>query len=381
MPGVENPTDYIPIHTSDRIQFKKCRRRWNWNSPSRENLVPKRARSGVIFPLWFGTGVHAAIEWYYQNRDYSDDGIYPQEYFEDWYNEETSNLLELNTDWYMQNEEEFINHFELGMGMLTNYVTFAREHDNFEVIKTEYDFAVPVGHPENPLHMYDTRSGKMLPVMYKGRQDLIIRELEHGTYGIMDHKTATAIGEDYFEKLDMDEQCTSYLWAARFDNELLELTGGKYPQFVYYNTLRKVAPAPPTVTYPDSPQPKLSIARATESTTFDQWNKALDDMQLRGTPWHLGERVQDYEKYLKEVGWDQFFVRKHVARNEHEILNIAMQIELEAKDMLDLPSIYPNPSSDWYCMKCPFRAPCLATNDGSDVDYMLEENYEPNTDR
>src|SRR3954468_7715100 len=49
------------IRTSDRIGFKRCRRRWGWNSHLRGNLGPKEAQN----PLWFGTGMHFALEDYH----------------------------------------------------------------------------------------------------------------------------------------------------------------------------------------------------------------------------------------------------------------------------------------------------------------------------
>ena len=48
--------DIIPIHTSDRGTFKRCRRLWNWKSPSRMNLVQRADIYGISsafsLPLW-----------------------------------------------------------------------------------------------------------------------------------------------------------------------------------------------------------------------------------------------------------------------------------------------------------------------------------------
>lgn len=373
MPGAQNPKDYIPIHTSDRQQFKRCRRRWDWNSPSRQNLVPNRAQSGVIFPLWFGTGIHAALEYYYAAQTdvpMEPAGLTSPDVFVMWYNLEMQKLTTEAPQWYDEHADELMEHFELGIGMLDNYELYAKEHDNFRVIATEHDFAVPLG-----ISMYDWRAGYVLPVRYAGRQDLIIQDLETGTYGIMDHKTAADMGEDYFQKLELDEQCTSYLWAATQEQGLLP--SGAKPSFVLYNVLRKAKPQPPTMLQ----NGKLSISRSNESTTIDLWNQTLDANDLRDTDWHQQEKVQMYEEYLRQAGWGMFFKRQLVLRNEHEIHMIGEQIKLEAEDMLGLPNIYPNPTGDWYCLKCPFRAPCLATNDGSDVNYMLSENYTKNYDR
>src|SRR5436190_20967423 len=73
--------DIIPIHTSDRGTFKRCRRLWNWKSPSRMNLVQRADIYGISVPMWFGNGIHYALEQMYHpvlKRD-------PVEAFLQWY--------------------------------------------------------------------------------------------------------------------------------------------------------------------------------------------------------------------------------------------------------------------------------------------------------
>ncbi|KKK82723.1 hypothetical protein LCGC14_2800550, partial [marine sediment metagenome] len=54
------------IRTSDRINFKRCRRKWAWQSHLRHNL------EGIYRPepLWTGTGVHYALEDYHGENFY-----------------------------------------------------------------------------------------------------------------------------------------------------------------------------------------------------------------------------------------------------------------------------------------------------------------------
>ena len=67
LPTYDVPTKWniIPVHASDRATFKYCRRQWAWSSPSRLNLVPKVDVFGIRENLWFGTGIHHALEKYY----------------------------------------------------------------------------------------------------------------------------------------------------------------------------------------------------------------------------------------------------------------------------------------------------------------------------
>jgi hypothetical protein len=83
----------------------------------------------------------------------------------------------------------------------------------------------------------------------------------------------------------------------------------------------------------------------------------------------------DYLQYLKSES-KQYFRRTDVPIAGDEIQTIGEQICCEAIDMLGEPFIYPNPG--WHagnCKWCDFRLPCMATNDGSDVNWILKERY------
>ena len=64
-PEIPSKWDIIPIHTSDIANFKRCRRYWDWSSPTRTNLRHKVEIYGINFPMWFGTGIHYGLEKYY----------------------------------------------------------------------------------------------------------------------------------------------------------------------------------------------------------------------------------------------------------------------------------------------------------------------------
>ena len=64
-PVVPDKYDIIPIHTSDVASFLRCRRYWNWSSPAKNNLRTRADVSGINPNLWFGTGIHYALEKFY----------------------------------------------------------------------------------------------------------------------------------------------------------------------------------------------------------------------------------------------------------------------------------------------------------------------------
>jgi PD-(D/E)XK nuclease superfamily len=389
-PPIPDKMEVIPIHASDRGAFKRCRRRWDWSSPSRNNLVPKASVMGVSVPLWFGTGIHYALEHYYNPTLQRD----PVESFRYWFDLTwrggtiTKEELKLSYDYgvllndgtYRVNglqdilpdpdQEEFLMHKELGEKMMEFYKLYAQANDNFAVIMVEHDFSIPLG-----FDALDPRDGEIKQVHARGRMDTVIQDLETGRFGLIDHKSAIKIDEAYFEKLNKDDQITTYLWAAEREAEIHDLPY-KNMDYLIYQAIRKAYPKPPSVTSRGFP----SLDRTKESTTSGMFKQACETLGL--TSWlSSNEKAKGYYEWLQEVGDSQFIVRTTVPRNKFEKEACGRHIEMEARDMLNEPAIYPNPTGDWYCVRCSFRPPCLAKDDGSDFQSLLDNNYEPNKDR
>lgn len=390
---IPTKNEIIPIHTSDRFTFNKCRRRWDWSSPMRQNLVANVEQHGVVFPLWFGGGIHYALKemydptfqrdpveafltWYQLNWE---GGICDEDFLDFTYDRKPEltappydlgpnmyRIRGLRTMHYDPDPDEFEKHRELGENMLTYYKEYAAKNDNFEVLAAEHTFSVPIVHPVTgePLIWKDWRDdGKEKPVHLRGTQDAIIRDGETGRLGILEHKSAIDITEDYFAKLENDEQCTAYLSA-------LELETGEVASFVLYNAVRKAFPKPPTVLKNGLP----SINRKEESTTYDMFMRYLEtsgQMIIAQT----NEKYLAYMDYLQAIAEDQFIVRRKVRRNKFEIAAYRTHAYNQAMDMIDSPRIYPNKSNDFGCLRCVFRGPCIAKDDGSDHVMMLEDGF------
>jgi hypothetical protein len=405
-PKIPSKYDIIPIHASDRGTFKKCRRKWDWSSPMRNNLQPKVEMQGIYFPTWFGSGVHYALAQYYNpvlKRD-------PVETFNWWWDLQMyggevvgDQQLDLvydrkpqHTGAYLEtednpiykvrglyellpsyNDEEFEEHKDLGIGMLIFYKEYAEEHDNFVVICEEHTFSVPVTDDSgNVLRTIDIRDGREKEVHIRGTQDAIIQEQEYGKFGILEHKTAARIDEDYHRKLEKDEQCTTYMYAG--EREAREF-GLEYERifFVLYNALRKTYPKPPTPTK----NGLFSINRQMESTTSRMLHEYIARNSLEVVV-ESDEKLQAYVDYVERQGDRQFIERNYVHRNRAEIESCGERIFAEVSDMLD-PNlrIYPNPTGEYSCLNCIFRAPCIARDDGSDWKVLLEDQFEENWTR
>lgn len=326
------------IHTSDRIMFKRCRRKWDLGSLMRRGLEPIKVND----KLWLGTGVHHALKCYYG------EGENPVQAFLNWADEEVERIREENQGLWDEQEAMLQEQIELSKGMLEHYMIWAPKHDNFEVIHVEKDFVVPIRTPKGNRAMAD----------YVGRFDGIVRD-EHGLYWLLEHKTVSNRFD--VEKLPLDEQCGSYIWAAQ------QIYGIKL-EGVIYNMLRKKVPRKPEVLKRGGLSKNKNI-----DTTLEVYVQALVDYygSKDNVPW---QEYTDILQTLKDKG-NTFFHREKVRRSQKEIENLAEQIYWEYREMTSPKLvIYPNPTRDcsW---DCDFRSVCLAMNDGSDYEYMLESMF------
>lgn len=425
-----NPSkwDIIPIHTSDRSAFKNCRRAWSYSSPAVRNLVRKANIYGISEALWFGTGIHHALQRYYANQE--DPVVAWIEWFELQYSGgiiHSSDLAEfadrnpkphptiegaflvdgLDDILPSPDDIDFADYKDLGIGMMTFYKDYAPKHDNFTVVEVEHEFSVPILTPgkDQPMRAIDTRkmsedweplSGVPIhhinragllatksewekPVHARGRIDLIVQDNETGQYGIMDHKTAGTVGEDYFRHLPLDDQITTYVWAAQQEAAIHDLPWKKI-DFVIYQALRKCYPKPPT----ELKSGKPSTDRSKESTTPALFEAFIREHGLQ-IVFDNSDTMQSYYAYLLDQGDKVFIQRDVVRRNKFQVAQLGERLFHEAQDMLDIidkpEKHYPNPRKEYLCLNCAFRAPCEAKEMGYDHESMIEDGYVSNYDR
>lgn len=429
-PTIPSKFDVIPIHNSDRGTFKDCRRKWDWSSPARHNLSVRADVAGIYLPFFFGSGIHYSLESHYTPNLRRD----PVEAFKTWFHVQMNGGT-VTQDWLariydldpkpvpwpvgpptlpgqapigeelydptdtdiwqvrglrdMLPEGDQLDELEelldLGINMMEAYKEYAARVDDFEVVVTEHDFSVPIWDFENDciLMRRDTREhspnhGKLLEVHARGRMDAIGLK-PNGKMVVLDHKTADKMedSETLNLKLEGDEQVTTYLWAAEIEAKYYGLPHAGQPmEELIYNMLRKAYPKPPTIVRGGL----FSVDRKNESTTYElirEWMNDTDTMYS-----DLPEKHQNYIDWLREMGDEQFFVRKLVRRNRHQLANAGFRIYLEALDMLDPElRIYPNLRKTWECLNCQFRPPCLAIETGEDDAYLISENYSHTRDR
>jgi hypothetical protein len=279
--------------------------------------------------------------------------------------------------------EEYMAFRELGIGMMTFYREYAPKNDDFVIISPECKFSVPLVDPDTGkiMQRVDLREqspnyGMALEVHARGQRDAIYYRPSADKYGIIDHKTAAVIGDDYFDKLETDPQCSTYIWASQMEAHMYDLPYGDVDE-VLYQALRKKVPTEPTPLKNGTP----SLNRTEESTTAEMFEAYVRSENL--TVWFEDNaKAQGYYTWLLETGDENFIVRRYAYRNKAMVDNTGKQLAMVAKEMLN-PNldIYPNYTSDFRCTRCAFRAPCVAEQDGSGAGYMLDNGYERNRGR
>lgn len=321
------------IRTSDRQYFKRCRQLWDFTSKIRQNFEPIQR----IEALDFGTAMHSGLERYYDPLTW-ETGTLQQ------FNAKTAFLDSIKAVGTkvkigaLEFEERFEEQKELGLGMLEFYFAWAPSHDLFVPKLVEVEFEVPIP--------------GLNGVVYQGRIDLIVED-EYG-YWLVDHKTTAQLAQT--EWLALDDQCSSYAWAIR-EQLGLEVRG------VIYNELRKKAPRKPSVLRSGA----LSVNKS-QDTTYETYLATINE---------LGYKAKAYDsilQYLKDNP-KEFVRRTKVTYTSRMMDIVGKRIRAEAVNMLGDPDIYPTPSR-FNCNGCRFFAPCLALQEGSDPQFILDEMYE-----
>jgi CRISPR/Cas system-associated exonuclease Cas4 (RecB family) len=191
-----------------------------------------------------------------------------------------------------------------------------------------------------------------IPVFYQGRIDLILEDMRDGLYWILDHKTAAQFGQT--EHLELDAQCGSYVWGLK---KMLNLD----VQGIIYSESRKKVPKRPDVLKNGN----LSKNK-NQGTSYYAYLEAIEEG---------GHEIGFYREFLDylQTEGQEYFRRMQVHRSRAELASIERNIQQEAIDMLNNPSIYPNPDR-WNCNGCVFRTPCLMRQDNSDWQWHLDNS-------
>jgi len=337
------------IRTSDRISYRKCRRRWGWSSHLRGNLGVKQNPA----PLWMGTGFHFALEDFHGAQKWGSAAEAFQIYVE-----ATKRAARRDVNRLPADIDELTT---LATGMLSYYTDdWMRNRDPLKtyvfngVPQLEVNFRV-----ELP---FDATAYGYDRVDYSGTLDRVIED-EHGQLWIVEYKSAKTIQTLH---LDNDTQVSSYCWAGN-------LIYGRPITGVIYQQHRKELPHEPRL---------LSNGRLSQAKDQLITHRSLRRVMtnIYGSVEKAPTDYRDMLDYLvgqEDMDSDKFVRRDRARRNAHQCEAEGVKILLEVEEMLNPNlALYPNPDRTCQYM-CPFNGACTSLDDGSDYQYELDILMQP----
>lgn len=332
----------IEIHTHDRIGFKRCRRKWFFESELCRHVVPK----GVLnVNTWYGTGFHFVLEDYHGYRRFESPTKAFYAYLDAW-----ESLTELSP--------EALALADLSPGMFNHYTEewLPRRAE----YKTLWINGVPQVEVNFRIYIPELSEYAGVPVWYVGTLDRVVVDLM-GVLYVMEYKTAAKFD---IAKLETDPQINSYCWAGQ------ELYGRPIQGMVYLQFVKAVPQEPRILKNGD-----ISTAMD-QKTTYTKYLRALQDRYGVNASFPEGN-VNFLNKLstAESPEGDAFIRQDVVVRNKFNRAMEYRKILAEGYDMLN-PRLqcYPNSTRDctW---DCEYRDLCIMIDDGSDWEGLLAQEY------
>jgi hypothetical protein len=274
-------------------------------------------------------------------------------------------------------EDEYLNALDLGAGMFTYHAAYVHpKFDNwFRPVMVEIPFEVPLVDPDGPgmllrctnspqcgqTHSNDHNNDDSI-VVYGGRVDALVEDINDGGYYLFDWKTAALLSKND-EFLNLDDQFGGYCWALLVKLNL-DIRG-----FVYAET-RKDFPRNPRLLKRMHRGCIFSTVK-TQATTieiFEPYVAKHDPVAF------ANGNYDEYLDFLRSAEATQFSNRMPVMKSDVELEAIGHNISVEAADMVQHPRIYPN-ISRFHCNSCKYRQPCIGEFRGEHLDLLWEGSY------
>ncbi len=348
--------DYL-VTPADRAAFKRCRRQWDFTATTRRRLTPlppaapdldeaiRDALAVYYFPGmwdWDSTIVLPLVvkgldDSLARQRAERGGGSRPDDDDELW---------------------EAVR--DRGHTLLDRYFGWAPTVDRISPIRVSTDFDALVADPTDVDRGLAAPDGRA--VHYTGRIDLLAID-EHDRYWVVRHRV-TSGNLPPTEQLVLDEESVAACWAWGRFYDGMEVAGTIYNDLVApSDALDKSWRAAPTSL---ADHPRGGIPQ-NEPSGGGRGVSSLRRLYVQGREEETIERVRQTET--------DGFRRTIIRRSPRELNAAGRRIAEEAAEMVR-PDVrtYPTPAPE-NCASCFFVAPCLAVEQGRDVEPLLGESY------
>ncbi len=344
------------IRTSDRQGFKRCRRRWHFQSHLRLNLDQIRRPSY----FWIGTGGHFAMEDWHGHNYYG----HPVEAFRAY----VEGCKRASKRGRIQLPDDYPEQVTLGEGILDNYLNWCKNRDAFntlwidgepQVEQTIYVDLTPYlsdSHEADRLNQahwtdhYDR-------IFYRATIDRLIEVV--GEIWIADWKFLKSFDTN---ALEYDSQLSAYLWIA--NAIFVAPVAGAYKHM-----FRKELPKIPKILA----NGKLSTAK-NQMTNYGLYRESIVDIygSTKKAPPAVVDCLNDLSSRENEDR-DDFIKRERTRRTQEEMEAEGTLILMEVEDMINpgIP-IYKNSTRDcsWDCQQ---QEVCLMIDRDEDWEPYLKQ--------
>lgn len=373
--------DQVILRNSERKLFKECQ--WKWEREYVDRLKPRRQESVA---LWFGTGIHLALEeWYVTGKKR---GVDPRKTWKQYVYDSDAEMRYVNTSDPLGDFDQAVQALELGEDMLEGYLAEYGNDDDWEVLGTELDFQIRMpydrlsnqtGDDLTPPHITREKDDAIVV----GTIDLVFRDHSDGTIWLLDHKTAKALGTNNTQFLPMDDQAGLYCAVAERVLKAKGLIGqDERVSGIVYNYLAKRK---------GDTRPRNAAGLATNKPVKQDYIDALTELGplVKADPAELKKlKVADLEKRAHDLGvtvlgavskqqpqprFERKTVRRTPAKNRNQLKRV--QTDLTSMSLVRDNVLKPTKTTGVHCSFCPFLEICQLDEDGKDWSDMADQMY------
>jgi hypothetical protein len=231
-----------------------------------------------------------------------------------------------------------------GERLLRAYFTWAPTVDDFTPVRVEADFEFDVPDADRPGLDLLARDGRA--IRFRGRVDLLVIDTTD-TYWLVDHRVVDDWSDA--EQLVLDERGVTACWGWEQCFLGMRIAG------VVYNELRGDG----------DPEP-AGVSRPAAG--------ARTPMARRGHRRMDARAAQDPDPRITRVEAPGYR-RTRIPRARGALDRMGVHLAAEMLEMTDdTLALFPHPTRA-NCSRCAFRAPCIAMNEGTDADALLDAGY------
>ncbi len=355
----------------DRTWYRTCRRAWDFGSRLRRNLEPAHPP----FSVDLDRALRDALAVYYFPGMWEWDRSVVLPLTHQALERAMHKQRESHPDLTSEQAGQWEAELDAGREILGHYVEWAPAVDRFWPVRVETDFDVQVPDWRSPGEDLVVPGGREA-IRYQGRVDMLVVD-EHDAYWVVRHRLAS----DGFRDTDLlvlDDELLAAAWAWEIFYLGMRVAG------TIHNELRPSA-APPDPAEPVR-RPRASHAFARARAAARQEGAGPDDApeDEAAAPPVAGHR----RMYVKaehtptdvvvEEGGDMFR-RTRIPRWVAELETMGRHLGQEALEMAGA-HLVPYPTPGRHCAECVYRRPCLAMQEGEDVDAILAGHYQTRPD-